>query len=325
MLFGDTDVLTPYPELGGDPTHYDPDFRAKIAWELGEDISRTDLPPELATNRALHRHAKFIGRLRNNEDDALALYRAYPDNGLVLNWASCNNGSQTRYYLDALLLTKQPISVIAADVGVTEAQVKLYEELYFSCRESKAHRNLLPARTKTALALGPLLELPRNAPVQTQWRLAAVQLGYTALIDRWGWQEDAHGEHEDFATMRQNLRVAALQVQQRLRAGVFSNEELFGVISGCMEYERLLIEQEDKGHSQQRGMDLIQMVLQAMAPKLVSVAAEQDGLDAAEQASYKKLLAEHNISLQDIDDKGAMAAWTPVNDQLRARFQGIKA
>lgn len=324
MLIGNTQVLTPYPALGGDPTHYDPDFRAKIAWELGSDITRADLPQELAGNRTLLQHAKFIGRLRNDQDDAVAVYRAYPDNGLVMNWASCANGSQTRHYLDALLLTKEPISVIAADLGVTEEQVKLYEELYFTCREPKAHRMMLPARARTALALGPLLEPGRNVPVETQWRIVAVQLGYSALVDRWGWHEDAHGEIKDFGLMRSNMRLAALQVDQRLRSGQFANEELFGVISGCIEYERMLLEREEQGQTKQHGMELLQQVLQAFAPKIIDVAASQDGLDESERVQYMKLLATHNINMQDVDDKGPYAMWAQMDEQLRARYQGVK-
>lgn len=329
MLIGDTDICTPYPELGGDPTHYDPDFRGKIAWELGSDIREADLPKELLSNRALIQHAKFIGKLRDNTNAPEAVYRNYPENGLVLNWASCNNNSQTKYYLDALLLTDQSIEVIAKDLGVSAKVVQLYEQLYFSCRDNKTHEMKLPARTKTSLALGPLLELPRNAPFQTQWRIIAVHLGYGGLVYRWGWENDAHGDYSDMVSMRKNMWLASMQVEQRLRSGMFSNDELFGIISGCIEYERMLIEKDVKGESTQQGMDLIQNMLRAVAPRIIDVAAAQDGLDAEAKDAYKNALLEHNIQQQDYEDTGVLAYWEHMQNsqkklQLSNRLKGKK-
>lgn len=318
------EVFTPYPELGGDPTHYDPDYRAKIASALGTSVKKSDLPADLLSNRAFIKHAKFMSEFRDEDNDAMATYRRYPENGLVLNWAICNNNSQTKYYLDSLLLTDQPIEVIAADLGVKPEIVSLYEQLYFSCRDRKTREMRLAARTKTAFALGPLLELPRNAPSQIQWRLAGAHLGYAGLVYRWGWENDAHGEYSDFTSMRRNMWLASMQVEQRLRSGQFSNDELFGVISGCIEYERMLIEKETKGESLQQGMDLVQNMLRAVAPKLIDVAATQDQLDADEKAAYNKMLAESNFSQTEYDDKGAIAFWETMQGdlQLSQRLKG---
>ena len=114
MVLGSENVAVPFMELGGDPTSFDPDWRTKVACAIADGFDEKKLPKQLREDVIL-KHAKFIKSFKS-AGNVEAIYAKYPVNGLVMNWASGANGSQTRHYLQALLLTDQPISVVAADL-----------------------------------------------------------------------------------------------------------------------------------------------------------------------------------------------------------------
>ena len=328
MRVGNTDVLVPYPEFGGDSTHYDPDFRAKVAKALAEGADPATVPERIMSNRALRTHAKFLALLADGERDPMSVYKEYPDHAAVLNWASCSGGSQTRYYLDALLLSGQTIEVIAADMDISEEQVRLYEQLCMHCRDPKDYALKRAPRTLMALAAGPILDMPRNAPAQINWRLAAVTMGYSAIICWWNWERFAHGEvDKQIYRARDNVQLCIMQMAQRLRSGVLTPEDINAHLSASLDVQRLELEQQNAGKSGLGGLEFMQAVMQLLVlkvadnPEMVAMRIAQ-----AREADSKKLLAEHAISEHVIADKGP--AGTDVFDAttgavIKSKFKGV--
>lgn len=308
MKIGDTEILTPYPELGGDPTHYQPDFRGKIAKELANGADPSTVPDMLMRNNALRKHVKFLTLLHKGHD-IMELYRDYPEHNAALAWNSTANGSQTRYYLDALLLSGQDIDIIAKDLGLDPEYVRVYEQLYMHCRDPKDYALRCSPRTLFSLACGPIIEAPRTPAAHIQWRLIAIHTGYSGLIYQWGWETFAHGRVKPVFDMDRNLQLCGMQMNQRIRSGSLSNEDMTAQMSLGLEYKRLDAELAAAGTGPNAFAQVVMRMLSMMAPKVAdSPAKTQAYIAAAHDAADKKMLAERNISEHAIEDKGVLTS-----------------
>jgi len=304
----DTEVLVPYPELGGDPTHYHPDFRSKIALAIANGLDPAEVPDQLMRNRALRHHIKYLTRMAAGED-VMSLYRDYPDHNAVTTWANTSNGSQTRYYLDALLLTNQSIDIIAEDLDIDPDYVRLYEQLYMHCRDPKDYSMRLSPRTRFALACGPILEAPRTPAAHIQWRLIAIHTGYSGLIYHWGWEQYAHGVVTTPYSVDRNVQLAGMQLHQRIRGGGMSNEDLLAMQSIGLEYKKLDVELAKAGDGPNAFAQVVGRMLTMLAPRVAeNPAATQAYIEAKADADEKKMLAERLISEQDVEDKGVLTS-----------------
>ena len=325
MKIGNTDVLVPYPELGGDPTHYDPDFRGKIARELANGADPDTVPDLILRNAALRKHVKFLSLL-NKGHNAMELYREYPAHNAAMTWASTSNGTQTRYYLDALLLSNQSIDVIAQDLDLDPEYVRVYEQLYMHCRDPKDYGMRLSPRTRFALACGPIIEAPRNPAAHVLWRLIAIDTGYSGLICQWGWEAYAHGEVQPVFDMNRNLQLCGMQMNRRIRSGALSNEDITAQMSLGLEYKRLDAELAANGSGPNSFAKVVMQMMALLAPRVAdNPKATAAHIAAARDAMDKKMLAERNISEHDIEDKGVLTSsgFSVQGAAIRAKFKDV--
>jgi len=308
MVIGDRTVITPYENR----IEYDSDWRHQAAFGLASTDSEVELPAEIENDPYVREHCQY---LRQFNTFAPAAEREYPLQSLTSKWYTRAEGSTAKFYLDALLLTNQPLDVIADDMGVDVETVQLYERLYFSCRQDDGEP-LQGCYLKTHMAVGPLLELTGGTPRQIGWRAIAMQTGYTALVYTWGWR-DAHGDlSTDVQMFKAALRMSHGRVLDSIMRGTIEMVDILGVIGNYINYERHLF---DTGKSQaaegaSQGLDLLKVI----APKMLTMARSQDaGLE-------HRRLAEGEILKAEAGDKGLPAGIAQLNEQLNRHFKGAK-
>jgi len=237
------------------------------------------------------------------------VFGKYPLNGLAMNWATENNGSKSKQYLEALLLTDQPVSVIAADLQLDEKFVKLYCDLYFACRSANdKYEMCLPMETRLAFAFGEISHDTRNLPAATLWKVMAVRDGYSALVRHWGTEDFAHGTIKDgISGIDRNMWLANSLMEQQLRTGGIGFRSLVELQNAWMGYKKMQEDVEERDGTSSPLFELLTGILSQIAPRVVTttVSVEQKSIEV----KGKKRLAEKNIESHtpDIEDNMSLA------------------
>jgi len=305
MQIGSESIAVPFIELGGDPTSFDPDWRAKVANAISDGYSEKKLPKQLR-DKQITQHASFLKEFKGRTELS-EVFGKYPWNGLAMNWASGNNGSKSKQYLEALLLTDQPLSVVAQDLQLDEKFVKLYCDLYFACRSDKdKYEMVLPPETRLSFAFGEISHDTRSLPSATLWKVMAVRSGYSALVRHWGTEKTAHGSLEDgAASFDRNMWLANSNMEQQLRTGQVGFRSLVEMQSAWMGFRKMKDNEEGRDGTNSDAYRTLEGIMTVIRPKLADQEEEQK---AEVKAEGKKRLAQKNIeshtSDEKIDDKG---------------------
>jgi hypothetical protein len=311
---GQEQVSVPFAELGGDPTAFDPDWRAKVASAIAQGTDEKSLPRQLR-DKQISVHARFLREFLGG-GELSGVFEKYPLNGLVMNWTSAV-GSSTKYYLQALLLTEVPIKTVAEDLQLDEKVVKLYCDLYFACRSDKeGYEMVLPMETRLAFAFGEMSHDSRQLPAYTLWRVIAVRDGYAALVRHWGTEKFAHGPLDETCdTADRNMWLANSIIEQQLRTGAVSFRSLIELQNSWLSYRKM---KDDANKEDGAGSPLFELlggIFAAVAPKLVDQGiASAKAVEA--QVEGKKRLAEAAIGLHNPDDAK--------DEELNAEFNKLK-
>jgi len=323
MQFGSTSIAVPFTELGGDPTSFAPDWRAQVAEVLSSGYDEKKVPKQLKDRYVLE-HAKFLSAFKS-KGDVDAVYDKYRRNGLVMNWAAENNNSKTKHYLQALLLTDQPIDVVAADLQLDEKVVKLYCDLYFACRsEVDKYEMVLPMETRLSFAFGEISHDAKQLPTYVSWRVIAVRNGYTALVRNWGTESVAHGKlDEGYTVLDRNMSLAGANMEQQLRANTVGFKSLVEYMNSWQGYRKMQDNADGVDGMSSQAYVTLGRIFEAIAPKLASDRETEQAKKAEVKAGKKKLLAEKNIERHNSDDDNAKAAAAEFNKLKREKFKLI--
>ena len=304
MQLGSEQIVVPFAELGGDPTSFDPAWRAKVASVLASGFDEKKVPKQLKDKHVLD-HAKFLKEFKGN-GKLDAVYAKYPLNGLVMNWAAEANGSKSKQYLEALLLTDQPISVVAADLQLEEPVVKLYCNLYFACRSEKdGYEMKLPVETRLAFAFGEISHDAKQLPCAASWRVLAVRGGYSALVRHWGVERLAHGKVDSgLEAVDRNMSLASTNIENQLRTGGVGLKSLVEFQNSWLGYKKMQNESEASEGVNSPVWTFLTGILAVLQPSLEQPAAQAK---AEAKSAKKKQQAAKNIEAEPADKNEALA------------------
>lgn len=321
MLLGQTEIAVPFLELGGDPTSFDPDWRLKVAELISSGFDDKKIPKQLKDKHVLA-HARFLKAFKS-KGDVDEIFAKYPINGLIMNWSAASAGSKTKHYLQALLLTDQPLNIIASDLRLDEKAVKLYCDLCFSCRsEADNYEMKLPMETRMTFAFGELSHDLRQIPTYVFWRVLAVRDGYTALVRLWGLENFAHGKlDEGMPAMDRNMHLSNIDIEQQLRSGTVGFRSLVEFQNAWMNYKKLQDNVDGRDGMSSPLYEMVGAMLAAVAPKLVSDLEAEGQKKAEAKSAKKKLLAEKNIELHNSDDDKSKALAEEFNKLKKEKFK----
>lgn len=323
MQFGATDIAIPFEALGGDPTFFDPAWRAKVADLVASGYNKKNLP-KLLLDKVVLKHAEFLKAFKS-PGSLEEVYSKYKFNGLCMNWAAETNGSKTKHYLQALLLTDQPISVIAEDLQLDEQVVKLYCDLYFACRKSETeYKMALPLETRLSFAFGEMAHDASQLPTFISWRVMAVRNGYSALVHSWGIEKFAHGKlDESMDAIDRNMGLVNVNIEQQLRAGTVGFRSLVEYMNSWQGYRKLQEGIEGRDGTDSPLYSQLGLIFQSIAPKLIADAISEDEKKAEIKAGKKKLLAEKNIESHNSDNENRRSVSAEFNKIKREKFKLI--
>ena len=325
MQIGKTDIHTPYISLGDLPTDYAADWRHQVARELSVDSS-IQVPNELSDDVYIRNHVAYLRTLAeatkpNSNMSISAVVRQYPLHHLAMRLYSQDN---SKYYLEPLLLTRQPLEVVSADMGLPLELVKLYERLFFASRDNDGnHQNSCYIRT--ALAMNNRLELNRASPVEHVWRTIAAQLGYTALSYQWSWNSPS-GDVEDDKHMFQYARHEAHgSMMRRLKTGTIQPIDTSMYLGHINEAEHLSFEM-GQGVDKQEDRSLVIGILQIVAPQLKTVARIRDQYSDQDDAWISIANAKRNIQDVEVIDNGPVAGDKAIQTMIdkKSKSMGVK-
>ena len=323
MQLGSSDIAVPFIELGGDPTSFDPDWRAKVAELLSSGFPVKDLPQRLSDKRILE-HAKFLKAFKSGEP-LEKVFGKHPLNGLAMNWAAGGGKSKTKHYIEALLLTEQPLSVIAQDLKLQDEAVALYCDLYFACRsEADKYEMVLPMETRLSFAFGEISHDAKQLPTYVSWRVMAVRNGYSALVRHWGIEKFAHAELEDGnVAIDRNMGLVSTGIEQQLRSGQVGFRSLVEYMNAWQGYRKMQEGIEGRDGTDSPLYGLLGSIFAAVAPKLVTDKDAEKEKKAEAKAGKKKLLAEKNIGLHNSEEEKSKAVSAEFNKLKKEKFKLI--
>lgn len=326
MLLGQETIAVPFEELGGDPTSFDPNYRAKVAEALSSGFDEKKLPDCLKDKQTLQ-HARFLKEYKT-KGDVEAVFAKYPLNGLAMNWAAGNNGSVSKHYIQALLLTDQPLKIVSEDLQLDEKAIKLYCDLYFACRSEKdGYEMTLPMETRLAFAFGEVSHETKQLPSFVLWRVIAVRDGYTALVRHWGTEKFAHGTlAATDEAMARNMWLANANMEQQLRAGLVGFRSLVELQNAWLGQLKMQEASDERDGTSSPLFELVTGILNTLAPKLASQSVSPEEKKATAQASKKKRLAEKNIeSHNPVNAKTDKTVAAEFNKLKKEKFKLIEA
>jgi hypothetical protein len=269
-------------------------------------------------------HAKFL-KMFKGKDDLSRVYDKYPYNGLVMNWASGSGSSKVKHYLQALLLTDCPFDIVCKDLQLDEKIVKLYCDLYFSCRSAADdYAMVLPMETRLSFAFGEVSHDAKQLPTYVSWRVMAVRNGYSVLMKHWGMEKFAHGKLDDEADpMDRTLSLVHTNMEQQIRSGTVGFRSLVEYVNSWQGYKKLKDAVEERDGVGSPLYELLGGILMAIAPKLVADQVTEKEKKAEAKANKKKLLAEKNIELHNSDDEKSKSVAAEFNKIKREKFKLI--
>jgi hypothetical protein len=315
MLVGTTNIVTPYDN----PSQYQPDWRHLVA-KCWHDDPEVVLPPEFSDDKFIQTQAEFLDQPQGNipgviNVEWLAQQRAY-------DIYSQRDETNVRDYLDPLLLTDQPYSVIARDLGQLPETIEHYERVYWACR---AHDGVAsPAEVvKTSFAMGVDTELRPNTPMRNVWRAIGATMGYTALTWVWNWAHPAGATQTETDLYRMLNKVNVGNLFKLAVTGRMEPIDMIGFFGQYVGYERMKHDTRAGGETNEV-METLLGMMQMLSPKMRAVAQDTSGLEIMINGDQKMLAARNTIDATVISDSGPMATRTAISLELEKTKSSLR-
>lgn len=308
MELNDTVIVTPYES----PSHYHGDWRHTVAIAL-RDSSDIHVPDAFKVDPWIRRQVAYLEWRKEAqpgyfEPSWQVEHRAY---SIFTN----QHGFSIRDYLEPLLLTDVPLSVVAEDLNYDLPTIQHYERLYYSCRHDDDQDRPASSIVRVAFALEDEREVGDNSPIQLIWRFIAATLGYTPLMYSWQLADPSGPLDTDRAVFQSLARANLGQMSKLAVTGQMEAIDITGYLSQYMNYVRL--EHDTKlATAKDEGMELALSMLKMMAPQMVDTVASGAALEAYVAGNQNVIEAETAISGTDIKDNGALGARATLAAQL---------
>jgi hypothetical protein len=272
MQIGDTIVNTPYE----DSTQFDVDWRHLIA-RSWSDTGKRPKGRKIYEDKWIIAQKKFLDELKKKDDDVTAIHTNL-HGVLPFKWKTGRNLTDTRFWLEPLLLTGATYDIIAADLGGYDLPVEVieyYEKVYLNVRDSRGRLNeSCPVRTRAALPLNGVIN--EGTPQEIVWRVVASQCGYSVIVSLWRWPQP-HGElappsmilDEVFRQLQANILERALRNQ----INAFDLNNLLGQYTN---YERMRHDTNQQVNANKEMVMTLARVLEAVTPHMVEASMGVD-------------------------------------------------
>jgi hypothetical protein len=305
-------IVTPYD----DPSGYSESWRHSIAVAWMNN-PRANLAYKYRTDRIISKQRDYL-ELCNKSPVMAASARLYADNRIVTGWYE--DPSDIKYYLEPLLLTEQPLEVIAKDLKAPLSAVQLYSNLFFACRDE--YGNPLSSNAlRTILSYEAVMANDRGrGDYRLLWRYSAVLLGYHHLAMQWGWFAP-NGKLDDAEKRTKfSIKISKEAFMRKIIDGKVDAMTLAVYVHG---YDAIDASKKDIGESEV--VETLTKVLQIAMPSAQRAMMESRMRELSD-AEHNLLLAASNVRATNVVDLGQVGG-SARNGRVReklAKFQGVK-
>lgn len=305
MIIGNENIITPVD----DPVGYMPDWRSRIARVL--TTAHLICPEELATDhffKACRRHLQLTAHnIRPvNKEEYDCIQR-------VLTWHN-NDKSEFKRIMESLLLAAAPLDAIAADIGISVDDVRMFERLCFSVRDDQGQM-ILGDVQRIMIAQQDLTDLQGL-------KLMAIRGGYKVLCCLVGIQTPHWKEAPDVKIHEQILQTSRVLLYRNLILGKYQSKDLAAIETNDLKRQQIMVltkQPEDAGKTDSMDAFGIQL-LQALAPKMMETALKDEEMAKQNEALKSKLQTQAEINKTPIVDNGIKVGASIINDGISKRF-----
>jgi len=305
MQIGNEIIIIPQD----DPVGYMPNWRCRIGRAL--IIAKQICPIELAADpflKACRRHLQLTAHnIRPvNIDEHECIRR-------VLAWHD-NEKSEFRLIIEALLLTAAPFDAIAADIGISADDVKMYERLCFNVRDDQGQMILGDVQR--------IMIAQQDLNDEQGLKLMAVRGSYEMLCNLIGINTPHWKEAPDVKIHEQILQTSRVLLYRNLILGKYQSKDLAAIETNDLKRQQIMVltkQPEDAGKTDSMDAFGIQL-LQALAPKMMETALKDEEMAKQNEALKNKLQVQKEINNTPIVDNGVKVGASIINDGISKRF-----
>ena len=313
MQIGNQTILTSYSAYGDDPYHYNPEWRHLVALSIKEGA--TDCPREFRTMTDIIDHVEFLKLCEAPLEDGEAINKKidvrFRSNKQVFDWFSEHNKSEFKYYLEAALLTDEPLKNIAKDFRVNEDLVWLYSRLFFSVR-SRHGNALLSQPLRYNLIFGSKID--DGMPSTALWKYVGITCGYDVLMASW-----IKNSQDVDTVMDRNQLIAAQKLSSSLACHTSDLREAALVLHYGLTKER-----NKSRFSQETDEPIRDFLSNVLESRTVYPTALLESQKITMSTGAVRSV-ERQIATVSMDAKEALTICKHTNEQLKKHFDTFSA
>lgn len=307
MQIGNEIITTP----SDNPVGYMPDWRCRIARIL--ITAHLPCPVELGPDYYLKACRRYLQLTAHNFRPVR--FAEYECIRRVLTWHD-KNESLFRLIIEALLLTAAPFDAIAADIGISADDVKMYERLCLNVRDDQGQMILGDVQR--------LMIVQQDLNDEQGWKLMAVRGGYEMLCNLIGINTPHWKEAPVVKIHEQILQTSRFLLYRNLILGKYQSKDLAAIETNDLKRQQIMVltkQPEDADKTDSMDAFGIQL-LQALAPKMMETALKDEEMAKQNEAVKNKLNVQEKINNTTVVDNGPKVAVNIMNDDISKRFSG---
>jgi hypothetical protein len=298
-------VITPF----GD-SFFDADWRYQLAIQLAADPRMKYPAPDALRDDLVRAGARFL-RKEAAKVPSSDPVRARFDR--IRRWGLEGAHRRIGNVAEALLLTEAPLEAIAADMGCSIDDLRMYEGMFFNVRGADGAMGLSPAQ-KAYLASEGTFKPTTARPEFLMWRRVGACAGYSALVQLLELGKGSWADAPTVDLVEVTVNMTKAETLAKLAAGAMSTGELFRLEANRIK-DKLVRHETGELKQKDEAMELLLQLMQMMAPKMV----EHDRIRRAQamEAAHSLQGAQDSINQTEIADLGVEATNEAIDQQLR--------
>ena len=202
---------------------------------------------------------------------------------IAASWFANTDINSPRFRIEPLLLTGAPFDTIAADMGVSESAVQVYERLYYNTRNDDGSL-LKGCYNRSRLAFDANQALNEHTGDDVIWRVIGFSLGYEALVQLWHWDNHASGlDGSPQGLFDEIWRYTQASLLYSLVRNEIRPFDINNLMSNHIQNKRMMFDTKQHTGDSMASAEIIMGMLHQVRPHINPAAKTVDGDNILEQ------------------------------------------